>query len=175
MNESAELSSCAISAASAWKKQPGPWISRLPRLVVSSVWPRPGFAANWRAIMNPERWKAVGETFEGALAVAASERQVWIEQASGGDQELRHEVSSLLASHDAAPGGFVQDRIKSVLASFNEAGRDPEHTTIRPYRLGPALGACGLGPRGVSAPTACRNCSTSEFANFSATIPHTRA
>ncbi len=95
--------------------------------------------------MNPERWKAVGEIFEGALAVAASERQVWIEQASGGDQELRHEVSSLLASHDAAPGGFVQDRIKSVLASFNEAGRDPEHTIIGPYRLVRELGRGGMG------------------------------
>src|SRR5260370_14186748 len=96
--------------------------------------------------MNPEHWKAVGEMCEGALAVGASERQVWIEQASGGDQELRHEVSSLLASHDAAPGGFVQDRIKSVLASFNEAGRDPEHTTIGPYRLVRELGRGGMGP-----------------------------
>jgi eukaryotic-like serine/threonine-protein kinase len=95
--------------------------------------------------MNPERWKAVGEIFEGALAVAASERQVWIEQASRGDSELKQEVSSLLASHDAVPGGFVQERIKNVLASFNEVGRDPEHTTIGPYRLVRELGRGGMG------------------------------
>ena len=95
--------------------------------------------------MTPERWRAVGEIFDGALSVAASERQVWLERASQGDSELRREVASLLASHDAAPRGFVQERIKNVLASFNEANMDPQHTIVGHYRLVRELGRGGMG------------------------------
>lgn len=96
--------------------------------------------------MNPERWQAVGDLFDGALAVAAEERPVWIERACEGDDEVRGEVLSLLASYDAEPGGFVQHRIKSALASFyaiNPAA--PEPTRVGPYRLVRELGRGGMG------------------------------
>jgi serine/threonine protein kinase len=95
--------------------------------------------------MNPERWQAVGKLFEGALAVATSERQVWVERASEGDAELQREVSSLLASHSASPGGFVQDKIKNVLASFQEANFDPQNAKVGAYRLVRELGRGGMG------------------------------
>ncbi len=96
--------------------------------------------------MNPERWQAVGELFDGALAVACDERQVWIEKACDGDDEVRHEVLSLLASYDAKPGGFVQHRIKSALVSFyatNPAA--PQPVRVGPYRLVRELGRGGMG------------------------------
>lgn len=95
--------------------------------------------------MTPERWKAVGEIFDAALAVVTGERAVWLEQASKGDSELQREVASLLASHDAAPRGFVQERIRKVLASFNEANMDPQHAIVGPYRLVRELGRGGMG------------------------------
>jgi eukaryotic-like serine/threonine-protein kinase len=95
--------------------------------------------------MNPRHWEAVGRLFDGALAVATGERQAWIEQASGGDAELRREVSSLLASHDAAPGGFVQEKIKKVLASFHETSLHPQQATVGAYRLVRELGRGGMG------------------------------
>lgn len=96
--------------------------------------------------MNPQRWQAVGELFDGALAVAAEERQSWLERASDGDDELQREVLSLLASYDATPGGFVQHRIKSALASF--CATDPavaQPVRVGPYRLVRELGRGGMG------------------------------
>jgi serine/threonine protein kinase len=96
--------------------------------------------------MNPQRWQAVGELFDGALAVAAEERQVWIERACEGDDEVRSEVLSLLASYDAKPGGFVQHRIKSALDSFcatNPAAPPP--IRVGPYRFIRELGRGGMG------------------------------
>jgi serine/threonine protein kinase len=95
--------------------------------------------------MTPERWVAVGTIFDAALAVVTRERQAWVEQASKGDDEIRREVSSLLANHDAAPDGFVQQRIKKVLASFDEANADPHNATVGPYRLVRELGRGGMG------------------------------
>ena len=95
--------------------------------------------------MTPERWVAVGTIFDAALAVATHERQAWVEQASKGDDEVRREVSSLLANHDAASDGFVQQRIKKVLASFDEASADPHHAIVGPYRLVRELGRGGMG------------------------------
>lgn len=96
--------------------------------------------------MNPQRWQAVGELFDGALAVAGEERQAWIERACEGDDEVRHEVLSLLASYDAKPGGFVQHRIKSALDSFcatNPAA--PQPIRVGPYRFMRELGRGGMG------------------------------
>jgi len=96
--------------------------------------------------MNPDRWRAVGELFDGALAVTTNERQQWLDSASNGDEELRHEVLSLLASHDATPGGFVQDRIQKVLVSFYETKATPAHPLrVGPYRLVRELGSGGMG------------------------------
>jgi serine/threonine protein kinase len=96
--------------------------------------------------MNPERWQAVGGLFEQALALPPGERTLCIERVSAGDDELRSEVLSLLASHKALPGGFVQERIKNAVVSFyqtNLAG--PQPALIGPYRVIRELGRGGMG------------------------------
>jgi eukaryotic-like serine/threonine-protein kinase len=96
--------------------------------------------------VNPGRWQAVGELFEQALSLPVGERTACIDRASDGDDDLRGEVNSLLASHKAAPGGFVQEKIKNAVISFHEM-RVAEHqaTRIGPYRLIRELGHGGMG------------------------------
>jgi len=94
--------------------------------------------------VNPERWKAVGELFERAVALPPGERTVSVEQGSAGDDELRKEVLSLLASHKALSGGFVQEQIKNSVVSFYQATL-AHPTSIGPYRVIRELGRGGMG------------------------------
>jgi eukaryotic-like serine/threonine-protein kinase len=95
--------------------------------------------------MNAERWQAIGELFEQALPLPAGQRTALLDGACGVDQELRREVVSLLASHNAG-GGFLQHRIGNALALFHEtsvAGTQPSR--VGPYRLIRELGRGGMG------------------------------
>ena len=96
--------------------------------------------------MTPERWLAIGELFDLALAAPTNERTALIDRVSGTDEEVRREVRSLLASHNAAPGGFVQKRIDVALESFHRtstAAAAPAR--VGPYRLVRELGRGGMG------------------------------
>ena len=95
--------------------------------------------------MNPDRWQAIGDVFDQALAAPAGERTVLIDVACKGDEEVRREVRSLLASHDAAPGGFVQKRINAALQSFQRTSNVDTRTRVGPYRLVRELGRGGMG------------------------------
>ena len=95
--------------------------------------------------MNAERWQAIGELFEQALPLPVGQRTALLDDACGVDAELRHEVVSLLASHNAG-GGFLQHRIEKALASFHDtsvAGTQP--VRVGPYRLIRELGRGGMG------------------------------
>ena len=96
--------------------------------------------------MTPERWQAVGEIFDQAVALPGGDRTVLINQACGDDAELRSEVLSLVANHNAAAGGFLQHRIKNALSSLFEmpiGGAEPARAG--PYRLVRELGRGGMG------------------------------
>ena len=94
--------------------------------------------------MNPERWQAVGDIFEQALAAPTGQRTLVVDQAAGTDEEVRREVQSLLASHRAAPGGFVQERIRDAVESFHRT-TEAAGTRVGPYRLIRELGRGGMG------------------------------
>jgi serine/threonine protein kinase len=94
--------------------------------------------------VNPERWQAVGDIFEQALATPTGQRTMLIDRAAGADEEVRREVQSLLASHRAAPGGFVQQRIRGAVESFHRT-TEVTGTRIGPYRLIRELGRGGMG------------------------------
>src|SRR5581483_8984519 len=97
------------------------------------------------AIMNPARWRAVGELFDKAVALPPGERTVRVERESCGDEELRREVMSLIANHKAA-GGFIQDKIRNAVLSFHELKPGENQSThIGPYRLIRELGRGGMG------------------------------
>ena len=50
--------------------------------------------------MTPERWRRIGELFEAAVQIDPAGREAWLRAACGGDDELRTEVSRLLAQHE---------------------------------------------------------------------------
>ena len=96
--------------------------------------------------MTPDRWQAIGELFDLALAAPTGERTALIDRVSATDEEVRREVRSLLASHNAAPGGVVQKRIHVALESFQRtstAASTPAR--VGPYRLVRELGRGGMG------------------------------
>ena len=56
--------------------------------------------------MTPERWQEIKEVFQAALARAPGERSAFLANACRGDEVLRREVESLIASHDQT-GTFI--------------------------------------------------------------------
>jgi hypothetical protein len=58
--------------------------------------------------MTPERWRAVDQILQRALACARDQRDEVVAHSCGDDTALRNEVSSLLAVHDATPGEFLE-------------------------------------------------------------------
>ena len=59
--------------------------------------------------MTPEQRERVAELFEAALQKDLSQRRTFLDEACG-DEEIRAEVRSLLAEHEAA-GTFMQQPI----------------------------------------------------------------
>ena len=57
--------------------------------------------------MNPDRVEKVSEILEGALSVKVTLRMQYLDDACGGDSELRREVESLLVSHEQAGSSFL--------------------------------------------------------------------
>lgn len=94
--------------------------------------------------MNPERWQAAGDLFEQAIALPLGDRSAFVNRQAA-DDEVRAEVLSLLASHNAA-GSFVQEKIRNAVATFYETGLATEQPTrVGPYRLIRELGRGGMG------------------------------
>jgi eukaryotic-like serine/threonine-protein kinase len=56
--------------------------------------------------LPPERWHKVKELFHSALEREPSQRTAFLDQACAGDEELRKEVESLIASHEET-GSFI--------------------------------------------------------------------
>ena len=67
--------------------------------------------------MTPERWQQVKEIFNSAIAYAPKERSSYISQACSGDEELRSEVESLIASHEES-GSFIDQPAFEMAASL---------------------------------------------------------
>ena len=57
--------------------------------------------------MTPERYRKAGEIYHAALAVPRAARADFLVRACASDDDLRHEVESLLAAHDSA-GQFIE-------------------------------------------------------------------
>lgn len=94
--------------------------------------------------MTPEQWRTIGEVFDRAVLLPPGERTTTVDRECGSDDEVRGEVASLLASHQAA-GGFLQDRLRSALDAFLETSKAGELARAGPYRLVRELGRGGMG------------------------------
>jgi serine/threonine protein kinase len=83
--------------------------------------------------MTPEHWQQIDKLMDAALALEASQRPAFLDQACAGDEELRREVEKLLAAHQQA-GSFLGSPAVQVAAKG--IAQD-----LKPYLMGQQLGA----------------------------------
>ena len=96
--------------------------------------------------MTPERWQQVKELFESVLERAPDERLTFLDQACDGDEPLRREVESLLASYEE--GESFMERPAVALAAETLAGSQGESLigqTIGHYQVTREIGIGGMG------------------------------
>jgi serine/threonine protein kinase/tetratricopeptide (TPR) repeat protein len=92
-----------------------------------------------------DRWERIQEIFEGALEQSLPGRSEYLARVCAGDEALRAEVESLLASDDGAAGA-LHDLLAADLREVVEAGDPTEAgTQIGPYRLLRELDSGGMG------------------------------
>src|SRR4051812_33628154 len=96
--------------------------------------------------MTPERWRQIEQLFHAALARPPEERSSFLDESCGGDETLRGEVESLLAS-DGLELSVVETLPAEVAARMFSAGQAPKMLgeTIGHYRVLSRLGAGGMG------------------------------
>jgi serine/threonine protein kinase/tetratricopeptide (TPR) repeat protein len=103
--------------------------------------------------METERWTEIEQLYHAALEHDESERLAFLAKACAGDESLRQEVESLLAS-DAQAGSFIESPAIEVAArSMAADGRLPGSSasvleigsTVSHYRLITNLGRGGMG------------------------------
>ena len=96
--------------------------------------------------MTPERWHRIKELFESALERALDERPAFLDHACDGDESLRKEVESLLASFE--DGESFMERPAIALAAETLAGSQGESLvgqTIGHYKVTRGIGSGGMG------------------------------
>ncbi|HEY7511247.1 MAG TPA: serine/threonine protein kinase, partial [Vicinamibacteria bacterium] len=83
--------------------------------------------------------------FQAALTCAPELRGAFLDEACGGDGELRREVHRLLAAHDAA-GGFLSTSIGLDTGAAEEAGAlEAGPQRIGPYQILDTIAHGGMG------------------------------
>src|SRR5438445_7424762 len=96
--------------------------------------------------MSPERFQQIEDLYHSALERDSAERMAFINDSCNGDEELRHEVESLLCSHEQA-GDFIEAPVHEVAARLiaNNQKRSMIGRAIGHYEIIKLLGAGGMG------------------------------
>jgi len=96
--------------------------------------------------MTPERWQEIDRLFHAALACEPTHRSEFLTKQCAGDEKLRDEVESLLASLEQAddfiekPAGDIAAELLGAHKSTFEPGQQIEN-----YRIVRQLGSGGMG------------------------------
>src|SRR5215510_13855900 len=100
--------------------------------------------------MNPERYQQVGQLYHAALGFETDERASFLVGACGDDDELRHEVESLLQSREQADG-FIAGKVAGVVAEMAEQRQNSSQAasligrSLSHYQVQSLLGVGGMG------------------------------
>ncbi|MGH9936586.1 MAG: serine/threonine-protein kinase, partial [Blastocatellia bacterium] len=96
--------------------------------------------------MTPERWRQIEKLYHAAVERAPAERAVFLAEVCAGDEALRHEIETLLASHDQA-GSFIESPPDDVAAEIfaGELAQPGDLRTIGHYQVLAQIGAGGMG------------------------------
>jgi len=97
--------------------------------------------------MSTERWERTKQILEEALRLARDQRQVYLDQACGSDSDLRADVESLIASHEAAGSQFLDAAAPDLLHLTPSGNRPsaPPNQVIGHYRPVEEVGRGGMG------------------------------
>jgi Tol biopolymer transport system component/predicted Ser/Thr protein kinase len=91
-----------------------------------------------------ERWQQIESLFQEALERDPAERNAWLREACQGDSDLRREVASLLASHQAAADSKPWAAAAVAKLIDGAASLEPGQC-LGPYRIECFLAAGGMG------------------------------
>ena len=96
--------------------------------------------------MTPERWQQVKDIFNSAITYRPDERSLFISRACSGDEELRSEVESLIASHEQS-GSFIDKPAFEAAAGLlaNEKAELKSGQTVASYEVISFLSRGGMG------------------------------
>ncbi|MCI0392271.1 MAG: protein kinase [Acidobacteria bacterium] len=96
--------------------------------------------------MTLERWQQIELLYHNAQERAPEDRPAFLEEACAGDEELRREIESLLASHDDADS-FIEKAPDDVIAGMiaEEQARSIIGRTLDHYQVRSLLGQGGMG------------------------------
>ncbi len=96
--------------------------------------------------MTPERLQQIEDLYHSALERDSAERAAFINESCDGDEELRHEVESLLASQ-AQAGAFIEEPVHEVAVRLiaDDQKRSMVNRVIAHYEIIELLGAGGMG------------------------------
>ena len=83
--------------------------------------------------------------FKAAVKLLADRRAAFLDKACGPNQELRHEIESLLDAHDAAGSFLLNQPTRPQPTSDFEPIREREGSLIGPYKLMEQIGEGGFG------------------------------
>src|SRR5215216_867089 len=96
--------------------------------------------------MTPERYQQIGEIYHSALELGPTQRVAFLAQACAGDEDLRREVESLIASNEQA-GEFIHApalEVAAELLTTDQCGLRPGKS-LGPYTILELLGSGGMG------------------------------
>src|SRR5689334_4272741 len=95
--------------------------------------------------MTPERWQQINALFDAALEQPSEQRRAFVADACQGDEALRGEVESLLASHERTTGFVDAAPLTNLLDLLDRETISLPEAHIGPYRLIKQLGEGGMG------------------------------
>ena len=101
--------------------------------------------------MTDTRWERLSTVFDAAIQIDTRDRQVFLEQACGGDPALRADVERLLAAHERADDFIAASPAPSLVPQLLAhdpslaAARDREAQRVGAYRLVQEIGRGGMG------------------------------
>jgi serine/threonine protein kinase/cytochrome c-type biogenesis protein CcmH/NrfG len=96
--------------------------------------------------MTPERWQKIESLLHDALERAPAERRALLDEACAGDQAMRKEIESLLASNEQAQSFIESPAVKDAAAVFGETNYNSMlGRRIGPYQIISLLGEGGMG------------------------------
>ncbi len=94
--------------------------------------------------MTPERYQQIGDIYHAVLDVTAEERTAFLDRACAGDEELRSEVESLIASHEQA-SNFIASPALAVAAGLLAQRDSLVGQMVAHYRVLSLVGEGGMG------------------------------